>query len=111
MIDPPLDVYQADVGNILCLEFHRAPLPEVQYIVGHVVCSNSPYQARERIGALRSSLTLRNIVPFYHTLDLVLCTNARCSSVRTLRFGDGAMKGGGCHMAADRRSTCAYPLA
>jgi len=22
----------------------------------------------------------RSIMPFYHTLDLVLCTNARCSS-------------------------------
>ena len=25
-----------------------------------------------------------SIMPFYHTLNLVLCTNARCSSVRTL---------------------------
>src|ERR1700716_1219014 len=111
MIDPPLDVDQADAGNILCLEFHGIPLASVQYIRGDVVCRNAPYQARERMGVLRNSLTLRSIAPFYHTLDLVLCTNASCSSVRTLRCGDGSMQGGGCRMGADRRSACVYPLA
>jgi hypothetical protein len=53
----------------------------------------------------------RSIMPFYHTLDLVLCTNARCSSVRTLGSGDGTMAGGRCRMAADRPSACVYPLA
>ena len=53
----------------------------------------------------------RSIMPFYHTLDLVLCTNARCSSGRTLGSGDDAMEGGGCRMAADRPSACTYPLA
>lgn len=53
----------------------------------------------------------RSIMPSYHTLDLVLCTNARCSSVRTLGSGAGAMEGGGCHTAADRPCACVYPLA
>jgi len=53
----------------------------------------------------------RSIMPFYHTLDLVLCTNARYSSVRTLESGDDAMEGGGCRMAADRPSACVCPLA
>ena len=53
----------------------------------------------------------RSIIPFYHTLDLVLCTNARCSSGRTLGSGDGTMEGGGCRMATDRPSARVYPLA
>ena len=53
----------------------------------------------------------RSSMPFYHTLDLVLCTNASCSSVRTLRFGDSVLESGGCRMAADRLCACVYPLA
>ena len=53
----------------------------------------------------------RSIMPFYHTLDLVLCTNAHCANVRILRSGAGALAGGGCRVAADRRSARAYPLA
>src|SRR5262245_16153074 len=114
MIDPPLDVDQADVGNILYLEFHGIPLAlsnTSNTSLGDVVCRNAPYQTRECIGVLSSSLTLRNIMPFYHTLDLVLCTNARCSSMPTLKSEDSATEGSGCRMAADRPSTCAYPLA
>ena len=53
----------------------------------------------------------RSIMPFYHTLDLVLCTNTRCSSERTLGSGNGALEGSGCRMAADRPRACVYPLA
>jgi hypothetical protein len=52
-----------------------------------------------------------SIMPFYHTLNLVLCTNARYASVRTLGSGDGAMEGGGCRMVADRPCACVYTLA
>ena len=57
-----------------------------------------------------SLLTLRSIVPSYHTLDLVLCTMQDVQRVPPKVWG-GAMEDGDCRMAADRRSACAYPLA